>query len=103
LLEPRGARTVRPRWLRHGTVANPAQPASGFRPPNLSGSSRIGNRRQRSCYFDLVRYFFLKRPKIEISENLRFLARSFPCRPLFLAVIVLPASLDLSGRIETEQ
>src|SRR5207253_6717505 len=39
--------------------------------------SRNGNRRQRSCYFDLVRYFFLKRPKIEISENLRFLARSF--------------------------
>jgi len=27
--------------------------------------------------FDLVRYFFLKRPKIEISENLRFPSQIF--------------------------
>src|SRR6476660_7841301 len=30
--------------------------------------------------FDFVRYFFLKRPKIEISEKLRFLARSVSAR-----------------------
>jgi len=27
--------------------------------------------------FDFVRYFFLKRPKIEISENFRVLAQIF--------------------------
>jgi hypothetical protein len=46
---------------------------------------------------------FLNLSKIEISENLKFLARSFPRRCLLLAVIVVPAGLDLSGRIETEQ
>jgi hypothetical protein len=51
----------------------------------------------------LVSYFFLNLSKIEISENLRFLARIFP-RPCFLlAVIVVPAGLGLSDRIETEQ
>jgi hypothetical protein len=51
----------------------------------------------------LVRYFFLKRPKTEISENLKFLAQSLSAAGSFLAVIVLAPSLDLSGRIETEQ
>jgi hypothetical protein len=63
--------------LRHETVSNPAWPVRGFRLPNLSGSSQIGNRGQRSWYFDLVRFFFLKRPKIEISENLRFPSQIF--------------------------
>jgi len=51
----------------------------------------------------LVCYFFLKRSKIEISEHLRFLARIFPRERFLLAVIVLSAGLDLSGRIEAEQ
>src|SRR6266446_5110537 len=63
--------------MRHGTVANPARPVLGSRPPNLSGSSRIGNRRQSSCSCELLCYFFLNFSKIDISENLRFLARSF--------------------------
>src|SRR6266700_4642069 len=49
----------------------------GFRSPNLSGSPRIGNRRQSSCCCELLCYFFLNLSKIDISENLRFLARSF--------------------------
>src|SRR6266404_923340 len=62
---------ARPRSLRHGSVANPAQPVLGFRPPNLSGSFRIGNRRQRSCCCELLCYFFLNLSKTDISENLR--------------------------------
>jgi hypothetical protein len=57
------------------------------------GSSRIGNRQQRSCYFDLVRYFFLKLSKIDILEKLRFLARSFSAS----CVLTCPV------RIEAEQ
>jgi hypothetical protein len=45
---------------------------------------------------------FLKRLKIEISENLKFLAR-ISALQLLLAVNVLPAGLDLSWPIETEQ
>jgi hypothetical protein len=40
--------------------------------------------------------------KIDISENLRSL-HDFQYRCFFLPVIVLPAGLDLSGRIEPEQ
>jgi len=55
--------------------------------------------------FDLFSYFFLKLSKIDISENLCFLRelRESPRSSFFLAVIVLPAGLDLSGRIEAEQ
>src|SRR6478609_10333335 len=66
---------ARPRCLRHGTVANPAQPVLGFRRPTLFGSSRIADRRQRSCYFGLDGYLVLKLSKIEISENFRFPAQ----------------------------
>src|SRR5947207_9308912 len=65
------------RSSRHGTVANPARPVLGSQPPNLSGSFRIGNRRQSSCCCELLCYFFLNLSKIDISENLRFLGRSF--------------------------
>jgi len=50
----------------------------------------------------LLCHFFLNLSKTNISENLRVLARIFALS-FFLAVIVLPAGLDLSGRIETEQ
>jgi len=46
---------------------------------------------------------FLSLLKIEISENLKFLARGFPRRRLLLPLSVFPVSLDLSGRIETEE
>src|SRR6266480_4134824 len=64
---------VRSCWSHHETGANPAWPVLGFRLPNLSGSFRIGNLRQRPCYFDLVRYFFLNLSKTDISEIFRFL------------------------------
>src|SRR5260370_7121299 len=66
---------ARARSSRHETVSNPAWPVRGFRLPNPSGSSRIGNRRQRSCCCELLCYFFLNLSKTDISENLRVLAR----------------------------
>src|SRR6266568_9611387 len=94
---------ARARASHHETVSNPAWPVRGFRPPVPSGSPHIGNRRQSSCCCELLCHFFLKLSKVEISENLRFLVRIFPRGRFLLAVIVLPAGLDLSGRIETEQ
>jgi hypothetical protein len=50
----------------------------------------------------LIFFLFLKPSKIDISEISEFLCES-PRSGFFLAVIVLPAGVGLSGRIETEQ
>ena len=58
----------------------------------------------RARYFiRLTCYLFLNVLKVEISENLGISCAIFPRDCLFLAVTVLSWSLDLSGRIETEQ
>jgi hypothetical protein len=55
----------------------------------------------------LVRYFFLKRPKTEISENLKFAARMFPRGRLLLAAVgyqvrraLMPQPADLIQKWE---
>jgi hypothetical protein len=48
----------------------------------------------------LVRYFFLKRPKIEISENLRFLVRILGCRA---ASLICPVESKPKRRITRRQ